>query len=159
MRLFTYLDQTKDITLRYLINVTVSLIAYVDASFGIHHDGTSRTGMMIMIAGGIVAAWSARQRLVTKSATEAEVVALSDGATPVLWAREWIRAQGHAILTVTIYQDNLGVIALMTNGRNVRNRTRHLHVRYFFIKDRIAQKFAWNTCPVPTWSLICLPKQ
>ena len=27
----------------------------------------------------------------------------------------------------------------MTNGRNVRNRTRHLHVRYFFIKDRIAQ--------------------
>lgn len=62
--------------MRYRINVLVELIAYIDASFGIHFDGTSRTGMVMMIAGAVVAAWSVRQHLVTKSSTEAEIVAL-----------------------------------------------------------------------------------
>ena len=73
----------------------------------------------------------------TKSSTESEIVALSDGATPVLWGREWMLAQGHVLGPTIIYQDNQGVIALLTNGRNARNRTRHLNVRFFFIKNRI----------------------
>ncbi len=93
-----------------------------------------------MIAGAVVAAWSARQHLVTKSSTEAEIAALSDEATPVLWGREWMLVQGHALGPTTIYQDNLGVIAIMTNGRNVRNRTRHLNLRFFFVRNRIEMK-------------------
>jgi hypothetical protein len=139
-RLFSYLSQTKDLVMRYRINVLVDLIAYIDASFGIHYDGTSSTGMVMMIAGAVVAAWSARQHIVTKSSTEAEIVALSDGATPTLWGREWVLAQGHELGPTTIYQDNQSVIALMTNGRNARNRTRHLNVRYFFVRDRIKLK-------------------
>ncbi len=123
--------------MRYRINVLVELIAYIDASLGIHFDGTSRTGMVMMIAGAVVAAWSVRQHLVTKSSTEAEIVALSDGATPVLWGREWMLAQGHVMGPTVVYQDNIGVIALMTNGCHARNRTRHLNVRFFFVSDRI----------------------
>ncbi len=92
-RLFLYLSQTKDLVMRYRINVLVDLIAYIDARFGIHYDGTIRKGMVMMIAGAVVAAWSARQHRVTNN------------------------------------QENQSVIAL-TNGRNVRNRNRHLNVRY-----------------------------
>ncbi len=56
MRLFSYLKQTKDVTLKYLVDVTVSLfLAYVDTSFGIHNDGTNRIDMFLIIGVAIVA--------------------------------------------------------------------------------------------------------
>jgi hypothetical protein len=58
----------------------------------------------------------------------------------VLWAREWLIVQGHNNLRpTTIFQDNQGVLALMRNGRSAQQRTKHLHIRYFFIIDRIAK--------------------
>ena len=51
--------------------------AYVDASFGNHEDCKSRTGVVIMAAGAGVAMWSTKQKMVTKSSTESEIVGLS----------------------------------------------------------------------------------
>lgn len=65
-------------------------------------------------------------------------MALSDGATPVLRGKEWKLAQSRVLGPTVIYQDNKGVIILMTNGRNAKSRTRHhLNVRFFFVSDRI----------------------
>lgn len=75
----------------------------------------------------------------TKSSTEAELVGLSDGASSVLWAREWLLAQGYTLSPTVIYQDNQGVLSLLAKGRNMKQRTRHLNVRYFFFKDRITK--------------------
>ena len=36
-----------------------------------------------------------------------------------------------------IFQDNLSTMALAAKGRSTSDRTRHIHVRYFFVKDRI----------------------
>ena len=36
-----------------------------------------------------------------------------------------------------IYQDNTSTITMAEKGRSTSDRTRHIHVRYFFIKDRI----------------------
>jgi hypothetical protein len=36
----------------------------------------------------------------------------------------------------TIYQDNMSAIALIKKGRSTSARTRHIAIRYFFIKDR-----------------------
>ena len=50
-------------------------------------------------------------------------------------------AQGYTNLGPTmVYQDNQGVLALMSNGRNPPQRTKHLNVRYFFMVDRILSK-------------------
>jgi hypothetical protein len=67
------------------------MLTYIDASFGVHADGTSRTGVVLMLAGAIVGAWSGKQKLVTKSSTEAEIVGLSDGLSHVLWQESYCK--------------------------------------------------------------------
>jgi hypothetical protein len=37
-----------------------------------------------------------------------------------------------------IYQDNMSTIALAQRGRSNSNRTRHIAIRYFFVKDRMS---------------------
>jgi hypothetical protein len=37
----------------------------------------------------------------------------------------------------TVYQDNMSTISLVKAGKPTSDRSRHIHVRYFFIKDRV----------------------
>ena len=72
----------------------------------------------------------------TKSSTEAELVALSDSANQVIWTRNFLQLQGHHQPPATIYQDNQSTIQLIRNGRSNSERTRHVDIRYFFLHDR-----------------------
>jgi len=36
-----------------------------------------------------------------------------------------------------VFQDNLSTMALTTKGRSASEQTRHVHIRYFFVKDRV----------------------
>jgi len=86
---------------------------------------------------GAIHARSSKQKLVSKPSTEAELVALSDEASPVLWMRNFLELQGYQMQPATIYQDNMNTIALAEKGRSTSDRTRHINIRYFFIKDKI----------------------
>jgi hypothetical protein len=136
-RVFSYLAKTADEVMHMKAGGEVLPKVYIDASFGIHNDGTSRTGMSVMLAGVSIGNWSVRQKLVTKSSTESEVVALSDGLTNALWIRELLVDQGHDIGAMTVYQDNKSVLAIMKCGRSPKHRTRHLNIRHFFARDRV----------------------
>jgi hypothetical protein len=136
-RVLSYLSRTKDEVMHMAPGGEVTPEVYIDASFGIHEDGTSRTGMAIMLGGVAVGNWSWRQKIVTKSSTEAEVVGLSDGLSNALWIREMLIDQGHDIGAMKVYQDNKGVLAIMQRGRSPRHRTRHLNIRHFFARDRM----------------------
>jgi hypothetical protein len=74
--------------------------------------------------------------LVAKSSTEAELIGASDALPQILWTREFLIEQGYSSKPATLYQDNTSTIALMRKGRSTSARTRHIAIRYFFIKDR-----------------------
>jgi hypothetical protein len=38
---------------------------------------------------------------------------------------------------VTVYQDNLSCMALLARGRSGGERSRHIDIRYFWMKDRV----------------------
>jgi hypothetical protein len=38
---------------------------------------------------------------------------------------------------IILYQDNQSTILLATNGRSTSGRTRHVDIRFFWIKDRV----------------------
>jgi len=118
-------------------NDPLSIVSHVDASYGVHPDGKSHSGMCIALGEGPIYVKSSKQKIVTKSSTEAELVALSDGCSQVIWSREFLLNQGYKVDAATIYQDNMSTIALVDKGRSNSDSTRHINVRYYFIKDRI----------------------
>ncbi len=112
---------------------------WVDASFAVHHDMKSHAGGTMTLGKGMPYSTSVRQKLNTKSSTEAELVGVNDVLPQVLWTRYFLEAQGYNILESVIYQDNQSAILLEKNGRSSSSkRTRHINVCYFFVTDRVA---------------------
>ena len=75
----------------------------------------------------------------TKSACESEYIALSDHVTNAIFLRNFLVAQGYQMQPAKIMQDNQAAIRLANNGFSSATRTRHINIRYFFVKDRIAK--------------------
>ena len=46
-------------------------------------------------------------------------------------------AQGHTTGPLTVYQDNMSCLALMKRGRSAAEKTWHIDVRYFWMKERV----------------------
>jgi len=77
---------------------------------------------------------SCKQKINTKSSAEAELVAIDDAIGQVLWTRHFLAAQGIAVPSMTIYQDNKSTILLAENATTSSSkRTKHLNIWYFFI--------------------------
>ena len=55
--------------------------------------------------------------------------------------RNFLLAQGYSGMgPARIHQDNRSTIMLAEKGRSTSTRTRHVAIRYFFVKDRIESK-------------------
>jgi len=115
----------------------VDIDAYVDASYGVHPGSLSHSGVVIMIGLGPIYIKSSKQKIVSKSSTEAELIALSDASSQVIWTRNFLISQGHELGPAKVRQDNKSTMAMVEKGRSTSERTRHISVRYFFIKDRV----------------------
>jgi hypothetical protein len=135
-RVLRYLNGTRNLGLT-LDADSLNVIGYIDAAYGVHDDGKSRTGVVITLGGGAVFAKSSTQELVTKSSCEAEIVGLSTGSTQVLWTRYFLLSQGYELGPATVHQDNQGAITMIQKGKSTSDRTRHIHIRFFFVHDRI----------------------
>jgi hypothetical protein len=96
------------------------------------------TGGTLSLGAGSVYSTSTKQKLVTRSSTESEVVAVHDVLPQILWTNNFLRAQGMRVNETRLYQDNMSSILLEKNGRSSSSkRTRHMNIRYFFIKDQV----------------------
>lgn len=108
----------------------------------------SNSGYVFIYCGGIVS-WSSReQTCVALSTTEAELIALCEAAKECIWLKRIITEIGQ-ILTepITIYEDNTSCQKLILNSNN-SNRTKHIDIRYYFVKDLINKKIMNCTyCP------------
>jgi hypothetical protein len=111
---------------------------YVDASFAVHENMRSHTGACGTFGGGAIYASSSKQKLNTRSSTEAELVAVDDTMGKILWTQYFLKAQGYDVKPAAVQQDNQSAILLEKNGTwSSSKRTRHINIRYFFVTDRI----------------------
>jgi hypothetical protein len=137
-RVFKYINGTKDLGIILKPSgKNMDINAYFDASYGVHGDGKSHSGLYVALGEGPIFVRSTKQRIVTKSSTEAELVSRSDGCSQVIWSREFLIHQNYDLTTATVYEDNKSTIALIQKGKSTSNRTRHINVRYYFVKDRV----------------------
>ncbi len=93
--------------------------------------------------------YSWKQKINTKSSTEAKLVGVDDLMGYILWACYFMQEQGYDMDPSLLYQDNMSAILLKTNGRASRSKcTKHIKVKYFLIKDKFDQdKITIKYCP------------
>ena len=133
------MHDTINMPLTLSINNLSVIKTWVDASYAIHPDRRSHTGGTIMMGKGALCAKSITQKLNSKSSTEAKVIAASNFLSQTIWTRYFIEWQGYAVGSNDYYQDNMSAMVSVTNERaSAGQRSRHINIRYFFIKDRIA---------------------
>jgi len=138
IRLLKYLNGTCDKELILSADDLQVIKWYVDASFAVHPDFKSHTGGSMTMGQGAIINISRKQKLNTKSSTDAELVAADDVATMILWTKLFLEAQGYDITENILYQDNKSAILLEKNGRkSAGKRSRALNVRYFFLTDQV----------------------
>ena len=146
-RVMRYLRETIFLPLVLGWDETGNIYWSVDASFAVHKDMKSHTGAVMSLGTGALIAMSTKQKLNTTSSTEAELVGVSDSMPFNMWATYFFKAQGRGIADYKIgkrnvlYQDNESCIKLANNGKaSSSRRTGHIHIRYFFVTDRVKNK-------------------
>ena len=133
IRVLNYLNSTRDLGMVLECSEEVKVTAFIDASYGVLPGHRSVSGCMITLGKGPIYAKCSKQRIVSKSSTEAELVALSDSASMVIWIRNFLLEQGYAVPEATIYQDNMSTMAMLKAGSGSSALSRHINARYFWL--------------------------
>jgi len=137
-----YLEGTKDLELILEAEKGDVLMCkwYPDAAFAVHPDFKSHTGAVLTLGKGAVNTMSSKQKLNTRSSTEAELVGADDTIAQAMWTKQFLEEQGYTCNT-TMYQDNTSAMLLEKKGtESSSKRTRHINIRYYYIKDCVDKK-------------------
>ena len=138
--LMKYLQATKQLPLiiRY-DGKEISL--YIDGAHAVHADMKGHVGVHVTGGGGTIYGSSSKAKLNTTSSTETEVISVGERLPKHIWFRYFRLAQGGDSGEDVLYQDNEAAMLLQKNGRmSCGKGSKHIHIRYFFITDKIKQK-------------------
>ena len=138
-RILKYLHGSVDIGLTLCIGEESlsSVHLFADAAYGVHEDGKSHSAGVVAVGNAAVSVKSQKQKIVTKSSTESELVCVSDMMGLGYHVKDFLEGQKVFVDAIDLHEDNTSTISLMVKGASTTARTRHIRVRYFFIKERI----------------------
>jgi len=137
-RMMAFLKNTQDEVLTLGANDTQSTEWWVDAAFAVHPDYKSHTGAIFSLGRGAIVSVSSKQKVNSRSSTEAEMIGIDDIVSKALWTRRFIEYQGFDLESNMVYRDNTSAMKLEENGRwSASKRTRHFDIKYFYVTDLI----------------------
>ncbi|CAI7879339.1 unnamed protein product [Closterium sp. NIES-54] len=163
-RALHYFVSTPTIGLTYYKGeaTTTKLIGYVDADHAGDSDNMrSRTGYVYRLEPiGPISWQSSKQELIALSSAEAEYIALCSATKEGLYLRELLEEAKLAELpNFTLFCDNQYAIRI-ANKSGFANRTKHIALRYFFVKDEIEKgKLELSYCPTSEMAADYLTKK
>ena len=137
-----FLNGTRNKKLRVTADNLVVIKWHVDASFAVHPDYETFEG-----GEGSIMNLSRKQKLNTRSSTEAELVGVDDASVLTSWTKLFLEALGCTVKKNVVHQDNKSAMLLETNGRqSAGKRSRALNIRHFFITDQVEKGNAAVEC-------------
>ena len=136
--IFRYLRGTVDVCLQFGRNRD-GVIGYVDSDFAGDLDKRrSLTGYVFTI-GGCAISWKAiLQTTVALSTTEAEYMAITEACKEAIWLKGLFDELSKDLQITTVFCDSQSAIFL-TKDQMFHERTKHIDVRYHFVRDVIAR--------------------
>ncbi|CAI7914892.1 unnamed protein product [Closterium sp. NIES-54] len=163
-RALHYLISTATVGLTYHKNGTTipKLVGYVDADHAGDPDNRrSRTGYIYRLEPiGPISWQSSKQELIALSSAEAEYIALCSATKEGLYLRELLEEAKLAQLpSFSLFYDNQSAIRI-ANKNGFANRTKHIALRYFFVKDEIEKgRLELSYCPTSEMAADYLTKK
>ncbi|CAI7763575.1 unnamed protein product [Closterium sp. NIES-53] len=163
-RALHYLVCTPTIGLTYHKTGTTipKIIGYVDADHARDSDNRrSQTGYVYRLEPiGPISWQSNKQELITLSSAEAEYIALCSATKEGLYLRELLEEAKLAQLpSFSLFCDNQSAICI-ANKNGFTNQTKHIALRYFFIKDEIKKgRLELSYCPTSEMAADYLTKK
>lgn len=140
-RLLNYIRCTIDLKLTLSAKDMTLKKWWVGAAYAIRDDYKSQTGMTMSMGRDTLMSRSLKQQRISKSSTEAEIIAASDASSQILWTRQFLEEQGYEVQKAILYQDNKSAILIEKNGRiSCGKNSKHINIRYFFMLDKKAYK-------------------
>ncbi|GJX83468.1 hypothetical protein Tco_0332949 [Tanacetum coccineum] len=136
-RILRYLKGTLTLGLYYPKCSGFDLKGYLDPDYaGCNMDRKSTSGACQTLGGKLVC-WSAKkQQSVAMSSAEAEYVAVAGCCASILWIKSQLSDYDIHYKMLPIFCDNTSAIAI-SNNPVLHSRTKHIDIRYHFIRDHI----------------------
>jgi hypothetical protein len=142
-QVISYLYQTKDRAICYHSNTSglPSVQFFSDASFGDGHDRRSSEGYLCKIFGGPVDWKAAKQKTVTTSTTEAELLAASEaGKSLCMWLRVFKQVVFDPGHSVALGCDNKQTVRLLTSeAPQLQTKLRHVDIRQHWLRQEVQE--------------------
>jgi histone deacetylase 1/2 len=150
--LLGYLKGTLNMGIRFLPG-DQKLRVYCDSSHGYHTNGSGHGGIVITYGSAPIYCKSWRLKIITRSSSESELVALEEASTFPAWLAHLLRDM-HLSMDgkPTIYQDNKSTMLLAASGGSFA-RTKHLLIKNSFVRQGIANK-EFRLCHLPTADML-----
>jgi hypothetical protein len=136
-RVLRYLNKYPKLGMGLRVGKELSVMGYIDALLGVHDDNKFYTGSIVSLGAGPVVCDSLRQKTTAKSSYEAELMAATDGSNSLFYVRNLLLEQGHVVGPAKLYQDNQSALASVKTGKPSSKRSRHINIRYFYLKDKV----------------------
>ena len=114
--LIKYLQAHPELELTLQADSPIQTTWWVNAAYPVNDGMKNQTGGVMSLGLSAVYATSKKQKLVTQSSTEAELVGLHNVLPQVMWVHHFLHAQGYPSGTTTIYHDNNSAMLLAENG-------------------------------------------
>ena len=89
-RVIRYIRATIHLPLLFGWDETGTLTWAVDAVFAVHGDFRSHTGALLTLGKGAAMAFSMKQKINSKSSTEAELIGVDDALNFLVWVKQWM---------------------------------------------------------------------
>jgi hypothetical protein len=87
------------------------------AAFAVHPNMRGHSGGALTLGLGFPISPSDKQKLNTCSSTESKLVGVDDLMSLIIWSRNFLKAQGYAVVDNILHQDNRSAILLEKNGK------------------------------------------
>ena len=132
IRLLCFLKETQNDVADLEVDDCQTIQWHVDASFAVHNDFKSRTGITMTLVKGTITSVSTKQKANARSSTESKLIGIDDCVAKILWTKLFIQCQGFFVKMNLSHRDNTNSLKLEENGKSSSGkRTRHFNIKYF----------------------------
>jgi len=140
-RILRYLAETTTHSLLIRRSLSMDILAFSDADWGSDvDDRKSTTGYCVYLGSNIITWSSHKQKVVSRSSSEAEYRSIAVVLTEVIWLHSLFHELHISTGGPHLFSDNLGVVLLSANPV-MHSRTKHFKLDLHFFRDYVQKQF------------------